>query len=226
MKDFKAAFKRIWRKLFSSPEYPRSSFGAIGKHTTIGANCVIVPQFMFLDDYVAIQNHVHFISAGGKLVVKKFSVVSAQCVIVPGTHLPVAGIPFYFQTTTHAGDEKSTITIEEDCWIASGCTLLMHSHIGRGAIVAAGSVVTKEVPPYAVVAGSPARVIAVKFSKEDILRHEEALYEPSERFTPEQIDALFAERYQGVKVLSGKSPDEVPGHYDRASGRFIETGKS
>lgn len=62
----------------------------------------------------------------------KFSVISAQCVIVPGTHMPVPGIPFYFQTTTHAGDEQSTITIEEDCWIASGCTLLMKSHIGRG----------------------------------------------------------------------------------------------
>lgn len=226
MKDFKTAFRRIWRKLFSVSRYPRSSFGAIGKGTVIGDQCVIVPRYMFLDDYVAIQNHVHFISAGGKLVVKKFSVISAQCVIVPGTHMPVPGIPFYFQTTTHAGDEQSTITIEEDCWIASGCTLLMKSHIGRGAIVAAGSVVTKTVPPYAVVAGSPAKVIAVKFSKEDILRHEEALYEPSERLTPGQIDALFAEHYRDVKVLRHKDPADVPGHYDRASGRFIEMLKS
>jgi len=94
------------------------------------------------------------------------------------------------------------------------------------AIVAAGSVVTKSVPPYAVVAGSPAKVIAVKFSKEDILRHEEALYEPSERLTPGLIDALFAEHYRDVKVLRRKDPADVPGYYDRASGRFIEMLKS
>ena len=86
--------------------------------------------------------------------------------------------------------------------------------------------VTKAVPPYAVVAGSPAKVIDVKFSKEDILRHEEALYEPSERLTPGQIDALFAEHYHDVKVLRRKDPAGVPGYYDRASGRFIEMLKS
>jgi len=107
MKDFKTAFRRIWRKLFSVSRYPRSSFGAIGKGTVIGDQCVIVPRYMFLDDYVAIQNHVHFISAGGKLVVKKFSVISAQCVIVPGTHMPVLEKARVFDPLGHAGFDPS-----------------------------------------------------------------------------------------------------------------------
>jgi acetyltransferase-like isoleucine patch superfamily enzyme len=51
------------------------------------------------------------------------------------------------------------ITIEEDVWIGAQTVVLKGVTVGRGAVVAAGSVVTKDVPPYAVVAGTPARVI-------------------------------------------------------------------
>ena len=221
MIDFKAALNRIRRKFFKPAKYWPSDFAAIGRHTFIGPNCVLAPNFMYLDDYVIIQNNVHFISAAGKLFVKKYSVISAQCIIVPGTHLPSPGVPFFYQTAHHIGDEHSSITIEEDCWIGAGSTLLMKSHIGRGAIVAAGSVVTKTVPPYAVVAGNPAKIIGVKFSKDDIFIHEEAIYEPSERLTVEQINTLFDEYFQGVKVLHGKRPEEIYGKFDRNSMQFI-----
>lgn len=224
MKDIRGAIKRIWRQYFSIPKYWRYEFGAIGKHTRIGEECVLVPKNMYLDDYVVIQNRVNFVSLDGKLIVKKFSVISTQTIIVPGTHAPIPGIPFYYPTTYHVGDDHSTITIEEDCWIGAGSILLMKSSVGRGAIVAAGSVVTKAVPPYAVVAGNPARVIAVKFSKEDILRHEEAIYPPAERMTEAQIDALFDASYRGVKVMEGKTIEQVGKRYDREAEGLVDVG--
>ena len=57
------------------------------------------------------------------------------------------------------GVTVSFVTIEDDCWIASNSTILAGVTIGTGSVVAAGSVVTKDVPPYSVVAGSPAVVI-------------------------------------------------------------------
>ena len=51
------------------------------------------------------------------------------------------------------------IKIEEDVWIGSGCKILMGVTIGKGAVVGAGSVVTKDVPPYHVVVGNPAQTI-------------------------------------------------------------------
>ncbi len=54
---------------------------------------------------------------------------------------------------------RSFITIEDDCWIGANSTVLAGVTIGRGSIVAAGAVVTKDVPPYSVVGGVPARII-------------------------------------------------------------------
>jgi acetyltransferase-like isoleucine patch superfamily enzyme len=51
------------------------------------------------------------------------------------------------------------IWIEEDCWIGGNAIILPGVRIGKGSTVGAGSVVTKDVPPYKVVAGNPARII-------------------------------------------------------------------
>lgn len=64
------------------------------------------------------------------------------------------------------GVSRAPILIEDDCWIASGSTILAGVTIHRGAVVAAGSVVTRDVPAYAIVGGSPARVI--RFRNEEL----------------------------------------------------------
>ncbi len=58
--------------------------------------------------------------------------------------------------------------IGSDVWAAYGATLLSGVHVGDGAIVANGAVVTKDVPPYAIVGGCPAKVIRYRFSDEQI----------------------------------------------------------
>ena len=60
------------------------------------------------------------------------------------------------------GVTRERITIEDDCWLGSGSIIVAGVHIGRGAIVAAGAVVTKDVPAYAIVAGVPARLHPLK----------------------------------------------------------------
>ncbi len=51
------------------------------------------------------------------------------------------------------------IYIEDDVWLATRCTILKGVRIGKGSVVATGAVVTKDIPPYCVAAGVPARVI-------------------------------------------------------------------
>lgn len=59
------------------------------------------------------------------------------------------------------------IVIEDDVWIGAAAIILKGVRVGRGAIVAAGAVVTKDVPPYAIVGGNPARVIRSRRVEDD-----------------------------------------------------------
>lgn len=61
-----------------------------------------------------------------------------------------------------------SIEVGNDVWIGAGAMLMGGLKIGHGAIVAAGSIVTKDVPPYAIVGGVPARLLRMRFSEEDI----------------------------------------------------------
>lgn len=69
------------------------------------------------------------------------------------------------------------IIVEDDVWIGYGSVVFTGVHVGRGAIIAAGSIVTKDVPPYAIVAGNPAKIIGQRFTEEEIKEHERALYD-------------------------------------------------
>ena len=75
------------------------------------------------------------------------------------------------------------IIIGPDCWIGYGAILVSGISLGRGVVVAAGAVVTKDVPAYSIVAGVPAKVVGMRFTPEEILRHE-AMITSAERLSP------------------------------------------
>jgi acetyltransferase-like isoleucine patch superfamily enzyme len=64
------------------------------------------------------------------------------------------------------GIRAKKITIQDDAWIGSGCKILMGVTIGKGAVIGAGSIVTKDVPSYHVVVGNPAQTIKVRGKEE------------------------------------------------------------
>lgn len=102
---------------------------------------------------------------------------------------------------------KGDIIIDDDVWIGYGAVILSGVHIGQGAVIAAGSVVSKDVPPYAVIAGNPSRIIKYRFSsemieqlmkidygkleKEDVIKHKKELSsKPSKVDDIEWIDEI------------------------------------
>lgn len=68
------------------------------------------------------------------------------------------------------------IIIDDDVWIGYGAVVFTGVHINRGAIVAAGSIVIKDVPAYAIVAGNPAKIKGYRFSEEEMREHEKIMY--------------------------------------------------
>ena len=76
--------------------------------------------------------------------------ISSQCVFLGGIHDP---------DDPNFGAILKPTVIEDYAWLATRATIVAGVRIGRGAVVATGAVVTKDVPPYAIVAGVPARKI-------------------------------------------------------------------
>lgn len=103
---------------------------------------------------------------------------------------------------------KGNIIIDDDVWIGYRAMILSGVHIGQGAVVAAGAVVTKDVPPYAIVGGVPAKIIKYRFSesvinvlltidyskltKEMIQEHIDDLYKPLEGMSAEEVEEAIA----------------------------------
>jgi chloramphenicol O-acetyltransferase type B len=70
----------------------------------------------------------------------------------------------------------SSIIVEDDVWIGYGSIIMSEVKIGRGSIIAAGSIVTKDIEPYSIVGGNPAKKIAMRFNEIEIKKHELKLY--------------------------------------------------
>ncbi|WP_140538245.1 DapH/DapD/GlmU-related protein [Mesorhizobium sp. B1-1-8] len=68
------------------------------------------------------------------------------------------------------GGRPGGVTVGNDVWIGHGAIMLPGVAIGDGAVVGAGAVVTKDVPPYAIVVGSPAKVIRYRFSEDVVAK--------------------------------------------------------
>lgn len=87
---------------------------------------------------------------------------------------------------------KGDIKIEDDVWIGIGATIMSGVSIGQGAVIGANSLVNKNVPPYAIVGGNPARIIKYRFSEYVIRRLLEIDFEKlSEEFVNNNLDLLY-----------------------------------
>ena len=99
-----------------------------------------------IGNFCSIANNVHFICGGNHYLNKALT-------------YPINKRFFNIDEAT----SKGKIEISDDVWIGTNALILSGVHIGKGAVVAAGSVVTKDVPPFAIVGGVPAKVIKYRF---------------------------------------------------------------
>lgn len=127
----------------------------IGKHSRIDISSYVNRMSRLeIGDYTHINRGCILRSAGGIRIGNCVS-ISYRCNIMSGGHI--------VNSPTFEG-EHAPIIIEDYVWIGVGATILKGVRIGKGAVVAAGAVVNKDVPPYAIVGGVPARVIGKRNS--------------------------------------------------------------
>lgn len=136
-----------------------------------GLSSVIKKNSVSVGDYVFIGYKCHIYA---NVEIGNFVMIASNVAIVGGDHrYDIVGIPSRF--AGRAGLEELVTIIEDDVWIGHGCTIMAGTKIGRGAVVAAGSVVTKDIAPYTIVGGVPAKFIKYRFDDEAQKKHDQSL---------------------------------------------------
>ncbi|MRS03355.1 hypothetical protein EG832_09060 [bacterium] len=97
----------------------------------------------------------------------------------------------YFMFDVHEKRPKDDqpVFIEDDVWVGAGAIILKGVTIGRGSIIAAGAVVTHSVKPYSITGGVPAKLIRFRWTTEEIIQHEIALYPLEKRLSEKKLRA-------------------------------------
>ena len=162
---------RLWVRLFLNRFFHQRSKGSVIRSRTrmdvvpfnkfqLGANSTI-------EDFSTVNNGVGDVIIGdnsligmGNVIIGPVTignnVIFAQNIVASGLNHEYKdpSVPIVQQNVTTA-----PIVVEDDCWIAANVVITAGVTIGRHCVVAAGSVVTKDIPPFSVAAGNPAKVI-------------------------------------------------------------------
>lgn len=152
---------------------------------TISNPNIIVGDYTYYDDPVDSENFernvlYHFPFVGDKLIIGKFCALARNVkFIMNGANHKMSGFSTYpfeifgngWERVTPRNDEypyKGDTVVGNDVWLGYEALIMPGITIGDGAIIAAKSVVTKDIPPYAIAGGNPASVIRRRFS-DDII---------------------------------------------------------
>ena len=145
---------------------------------------IIVGDYTYYDDFENIENFeknvkYHFDFVDDKLIIGKFCMIASDVKFIMNgaNHLTdsLSTYPFaiFGKGWENAMDgknypKKGNINIGNDVWIGYNATIMAGVTIGDGAIIATNSTITKDVEPYTIVGGNPAKEIKKRFSKEVI----------------------------------------------------------
>ncbi|WP_410771268.1 Vat family streptogramin A O-acetyltransferase [Fontibacillus sp. BL9] len=180
---------------------------------------IIVGEYTYYDDADGAENfesHVthHYEFLGDRLIIGKFCAIAkgVEFIMNGANHRMNSVTTYPFNIMGH-GWEKATPSLDDlpfkgdtvignDVWIGQNVTVMPGIHIGDGAIVAANSVVTKDIPAYHIAGGNPSRIIKKRFDDEliDHLLHLQWWDWPAEKIFS-NLDILCSADLELIKAL-------------------------
>lgn len=170
---------------------------------------------------------------GNRLIVGNYCSIGPDVVFILNSEHSMNYVSTYpfkvraLKTKQTEAFSKGDIIVDDDVWIGFRSIIMSGVHIGRGAVIAAGSVVTKDVKPYAVVGGVPAKLIKYRFKDEIIEKLMKIDYSNFDyRFIKRNEDLLYTEINENNYELIIDSLLTQRGHGKRTSLNGIKSEKN
>lgn len=168
----KINFWYIWAKFLKLINQPALRDCNVHKTAKIGSGCNCINMKIGQYSYIGKNNTLTNVQIG------KFCSIASYCAIGGGAHdlTAISTSPIFQEGRNIFGinfgylkrELNKKVVIGNDVWIGEGVFINDGIIIGDGAVIGAHSVVTKNIPPYAIVAGVPAKIIRMRFNKDEI----------------------------------------------------------
>jgi acetyltransferase-like isoleucine patch superfamily enzyme len=154
-------------------------YDTVIRNTVLGFDVFIGADCLLDNSIIGDNTYFNFKTKVNNSIIGKFCSIGSNVKIGVGshpTHMVSTHPAFYannkgfetFADKMYYHEEHEKIIIGNDVWIGSDVTILNNVKIGNGAIIALGSIVTKDIPDYAIVAGIPAKIVRFRFNEKDI----------------------------------------------------------
>lgn len=180
--DFTQKVKRVLYRLTYS-QIIKHCFGRCGRNVVVPEYCSFSGiKNIYVGDDVSFGEHTLVLTTRAKVHIGNHIMFGPGVSVISGNHrIDIPGK--YMSEVTDAMkrlEDDQDIVIEDDVWIGCNAIILKGVTIGTGAVIAAGAVVTKDVAPYSIVGGNPAKLIRKRFSAEQLAEHKSLLEEDNE----------------------------------------------
>lgn len=151
-----------------------------GSHVWAGRNSLFQGNIE-VGSHVSIGSGAHFVSTLAKIIIHDYVVFGPNVTIYTGDHpIDILGKHIYEITDAEkmgGGNYDKDVIIEAGCWIGTRAIILKGVTVGKGSVVGAGAIVTKDIPPYSVYVGVPSCKTMRRFTEEEAREHEKILKE-------------------------------------------------
>lgn len=179
---------RIWKRILMF--LYRQRFHKHGKEFRFDPQGSYSFKTISVGDYVSLGERAVLLAPKSHIILGNHVMFGPEVTILGGNHV----IDCLGRFMKDIKDEEKRpsddldIVIQDDVWVGTRAIILHGITIYRGAVIAAGAVVCKDVPPYSIVGGVPAKVLRFRWDVETILKHEEFLYLAGNRLTREELE--------------------------------------
>lgn len=170
-------FRLAWNRFVVS-KMKCASLGSVGSNVRIGIGSQAIHWHnICVKDNVSIGRNNLFLCSRAKICIGDHVMFGPNVTVITGRHRTDL-VGRYMITVTDAEkrpEDDQEVVFKGDNWVGANATILQGVTIGRGAVIAAGAVVTKDVPDYAIVGGVPAKLIKYRFNEQELEEHKQTI---------------------------------------------------